>query len=507
VGAHNLARLTESAFERHGDYEAMFFEGKWHNSADLFERGRRVAGGLTELGIQPGDRVVVMMANCPEVGILYHALWRIGAVITPAIFLLPPEELRHVLTLSEAVAIVTSPELIATVDAAVEGAPSVRSVIVAGEVPEGKIDFATLEDAEPHDIVDRDDGELAALLFTGGTTGRSKGVMLSHSNLWEAGKGGHEASYVPGVNRTIVPLPLAHSFGILVAVAGGHAEEPSVSALQRWFDPGSLLEMIQELQMQRTTVVPTMLQMLLALPLEDHDLSSLVQVISGAAPLPVDLAKEFERRVPSAQILEGYGLSETGGAMTVNRPGDRTLGSVGRPYSNSEVRLVDDDGKPVGKDEEGEVTCRAPFVMQGYWRDDEATANTIRDGWLFTGDVGRFDDDGNLYIVDRKKDLIIRGGFNVYPRDVEEVLLQHPAVARAGVVGKPDPSKGEEVVGFVQLNEGAEVTPEELIAFAKERLGGYKYPREVRIIDAVPLTPVLKIDRKQLRAQLLDEAG
>jgi long-chain acyl-CoA synthetase len=143
--------------------------------------------------------------------------------------------------------------------------------------------------------------------------------------------------------------------------------------------------------------------------------------------------------------------------------------------------------------------------MQGYWRDEDATSNTIRDGWLYTGDVGRFDDDGNLYIVDRKKDLIIRGGFNVYPRDVEEVLLQHPAVARAGVVGKPDPSKGEEVVGFVQLNEGAEVTPEELIEFAKERLGGYKYPREVRIIDAIPLTPVLKIDRKQLRAQLQGE--
>src|SRR5918999_1630941 len=272
----------------------MFFEGKWHNSADLFERGRRVAGGLIELGIQPRDRVVVMMANCPEVGILYHALWRIGAAITPAIFLLPPEELRHVLTHSEAVAIVTSPELLATVDAAIEGAPSVRHVIVAGE-----------------------------------TTGRSKGVMLNHSNLWQAGKGGHEASFVPGINRTIVPLPLAHSFGILVAVAGGHAEEPSVSAIQRWFDPASMLQMIQDLQMQRTTVVPTMLQMLLAMPLEDHDLSSLVQVISGASPLSVDVAKEFERRVPSVEILEGYGLSETGGGGRGECAGGRGVGGVG----------------------------------------------------------------------------------------------------------------------------------------------------------------------------------
>ena len=502
MGDHNLARLIESAFEQHGDYEALFFEGKWYNSADLFERGRRAAGGLRELGVEPGDRVVVMMGNSPEVHVLYHALWRIGAVITPAIFLLPPDELRHVLVTSEAVAVVTSPELIATVDPAVEGAPSVRHVIVAGDTPEGKIDFATLEQADPHDIVERDDSELAALLFTGGTTGQAKGVALSHHNVWEAGKGGDEASYVPGLNRTIVPLPLSHSFGILVAVAGAHAKEPGVSALQRWFDPQSLLEMIQDLQMQRTTLVPTMMQMLLTLPLEDYDLSSLTQLISGASPLSVDVAQEFERRVPSVEILEGYGLSETCGAMTVNRPGARKLGSVGRPYSNCEVRLVDDEGNAVAQGEEGEVTCKAPFVMDGYWKDPDASANTIRDGWLFTGDVGRIDEDGNLFIVDRKKDLIIRGGFNVYPRDVEEALLQHDAVAQCGVVGKPDPTKGEEVVAFVQLNAGAEATPEELIEFTKERLGRYKYPRDVRIVDSIPLTPVFKIDRKLLRTML-----
>jgi long-chain acyl-CoA synthetase len=344
------------------------------------------------------------------------------------------------------------------------------------------------------------------LLFTGGTTGRSKGVVLSHANLWEAGKGGDEASYVAGVNRTIVPLPLAHSFGILVTVAGAHAREPSVSALQRWFDPGSMLQMIQDLAMQRTTVVPTMLQMLLASPLEDYDLSSLTQVISGASPLAPDVAKEFERRVPGAEILEGYGLSETGGAMTVNRPGARKLGSVGVAYSNCEVRLVDGNGAEVAQGEEGEVTCRAPFVMQGYWQDDDATSDAIRDGWLYTGDVGRFDEDGYLFIVDRMKDLIIRGGFNVYPRDVEEALAEHPAVARAAVVGKPDPTKGEEVVGFVELVPDGQVTPEELVEFAKQRVGGYKYPREVRIIDGIPLTPVLKIDRKQLRARLQSEA-
>jgi long-chain acyl-CoA synthetase len=502
MGQHNLARLIEGAYERHGDHESLFFEGKWHNSGDLFSRGARTATGLKELGIQPGDRVVVMMANCPEVAITYHALWRLGAVVTPAIFLLPPEELRHVLTTSEAVAVITTPEFVPTVEAAREGVGSVKNVIVAGDAVEGTTNFTSLESGDPLPIADRADDELAALLFTGGTTGRAKGVMLSHENLWRAGEGGDEAAHVDGITRTIVPLPLAHSFGILVTVAGAHAPEPTVNALQRWFDPGSLLEMIQEHKMQQTTVVPSMLQILLTLPLEDYDLSSLKIVISGASPLSPDVATEFERRVPSAQILEGYGLSETSAGLSVNRPGKRKLGSVGQPYSECDVRIVDEEGNEVATGEVGEVTTRSPFVMMGYWRDDKATDDSIKDGWFHTGDLGKLDEDGYLYIVDRVKDLIIRGGFNVYPRDIEECLLQHPAIASAGVVGKPDPIKGEEVVAFVQLAQGAQASEEELITFAKERLGAYKYPREVRFVDQIPLTPILKIDRKQLRTLL-----
>jgi long-chain acyl-CoA synthetase len=502
MGGHNLARLIEDAYERHGDREALFFEGKWFGTKDMFDRGARFATGLVEIGIQSGDQVVVMMANCPEVAIAYHALWRMGAVVTPAIFLLPPDDLRHVLSSSQAVAVITTPEFVPTVTAALEGVDTVRSVIVAGDEVEGTTPFTSLELDEPMDIVERGDDELAALLFTGGTTGRAKGVMLSHENLWRAGKGGDEASHVPGITRTIVPLPLAHSFGILVTVAGAHSSEPSVNALQRWFDPPSLLQMIQDLEMQQTTVVPSMIQMLLAMPLEDYDLSSLKQVISGASPLSSDVAQEFERRLPGVEIREGYGLSETSAGLSVNRPGMRKLGSVGQPYAECEVRIVDPEGNEVPTGEPGEVTCRSPFVMLGYWRDEEATRNAIKDGWFHTGDVGRVDEEGYLYIVDRLKDLIIRGGFNVYPRDVEDCLLEHPAVAQVGVVGKPDEVRGEEIVAFVQLVEGAEATADELIAFSKERLGRYKYPREVRFVDAIPLTPILKIDRKLLRTRL-----
>lgn len=511
VGAHHLARLTEAAFARHGDYESVYFEGAWLRSGDLFERARRLAGGFVELGVRPGDRVVVMMANCPEVGLCYAALWRAGAVITPAIFLLPPDELRHVLVDAEACAIVTTPEFLGTVRAAAEGVDTLRWILVLGQEGEDVLRLESLEECGPIDAVSRDDTDLAALMYTGGTTGRAKGVMLSHENLWHAGKALEEASYVEGVTRTLVPLPLAHSFGLIVTIVGAHAREPGRSALMRWFDPVGFLTLVQELRIQRATAVPSMLQILLTQPLEDYDLSTWRFVGVGASPLSLDVARELERRVPGLVITEGYGLTETAAGLTANRPADRRLGSVGKSLPGYQIRLdpagaaEGGEGDVGGQAESaslGEVLVRGPGVMGGYWRAPEATAEALRDGWLHTGDIGRVDEDGFLYIVDRKKDLIIRGGFNVFPRDVEDAMLEHPAVALCGVVGRPDPRYGEEVVAFVQLMPGVEVSQEELVSFGKQRLGGYKYPREVRVLEGVPLTPVGKIDRKRLRTLL-----
>ena len=498
VGAHNLARLTEAAFERHGDYESTYFEGQWLRSGDSFERTRRLAGGLVELGIQPGDRVVVMMANCPEVVISYIALWRAGAAITPAIFLLPPDELRHVLADSEARAIVTTPEFLGTVRAAAEGVDTLKFILVAGQEEDGVIRLESLEDADPIDIVSRADDDLAALMYTGGTTGRAKGVMLSHENLWYCGKASEEASFIPGLNRTLVPLPLAHSFGLIVTIVGAHGRERNQSALMRWFDPVGFLTLVQELGIQRTPMVPSMIQILLTQPLEDYDLSTWKVINSGASPLPLDAAQEIERRVPGVKILEGYGCTESGAVISVQPHAAPKLGTVGKPLPGYEVRLDGGDGGP---DAEGlgEVIVRAKGVMQGYWKSPDVTAETIVDGWLHTGDIGKFDEDGYLSIVDRKKDLIIRGGFNVFPRDIEDAMVEHPAVALCGVVGRPDPKYGEEVVAYVQLVPGSEVSEPDLVAWAKQRLGGYKYPREVHILEGVPLTPVGKIDRKRLR--------
>ncbi|MEA2434356.1 MAG: long-chain acyl-CoA synthetase [Actinomycetota bacterium] len=502
VGPHNLARLVDDSFQRNGDYESLFFEGSWYRSGDLYERVGRLAGGLKELGIQPDDRVVVMMSNCPEIGMSYNALWRIGAAITPVIFLLPPDELRHIVADSEARAVITTPEFTATVKQATEGIDTLKWIISAGPEEDGIIPMSSLEEAEPAGLADKDDSDMAALMYTGGTTGRAKGVMLSHENLWWGGKASYDASHVDGINRNVIPLPLSHSFGLLVTVVGAHSQQPGVAALQRWFDPTNMLELIQDHQAQQVALVPSMLQMLLAMPLENYDLSSLRYIVSGASPLALEVVHEFERRVPNVEIREGYGLTETSASLSVNRPNARRLGSVGQPLPGVEVKFVDDDDVEVAQGEPGEICCKSDGVMLGYWRSEEATADATKGGWFHTGDIGKADEDGYLWILDRKKDLIIRGGFNVYPRDVEDCLLEHPAVSIAGVVGKPDPVRGEEVVAFVSLSPGQDATPEELIEFAKGRIGGYKYPRDVRIVGNVPLTPVGKIDRKVLRTML-----
>jgi long-chain acyl-CoA synthetase len=504
----NLACLAEAAYERRGDYESLLFEGRWHRSGELFKRSCRIAGGFAELGVAAGDRVVVSMANRPEVSVVYQALWRAGAVVTPATFLLPVEDLRHVIADSEACAVLTTSEFIDKVTQAVAGLDTVRHVICTdGGNDDGITALAELEQSEPAPIVARDDDDLAALLYTGGTTGRAKGVMLSHANLFFSTRGVQKASYVEGVGRSLMTLPLSHSYGLLVTISAMHSPERPVTVLLRWFDPAAFLELIAEHRLQTSAVVPSMIHLLVAQPLERHDLSSLVYLGCGAAPLSPSAAEEIERRIPSVTVRQGYGLTETAALISTNPAGHEKPGSVGVPIPGVTVRIVDDDGRELPAGEAGEICCRSPAVMRGYWhaggRDPELTADAIRDGWLHTGDIGYLDDDGYLFIVDRKKDLIIRGGFNVYPRDVEDVLLAHPAVTAAGVVGRPDERHGEEVVAFVSLTSPGAVTEDELVEWARRRIGGYKYPREVHIIDAIPLTAVGKLDRKALRGRLL----
>ncbi|GAA3442532.1 AMP-binding protein [Planomonospora venezuelensis] len=505
---HTLGRLAEESWTRFGDVDSLYYEGTWHRAEALAGRARRAAGGFGAFGIGPGDRVVVMMATCPEVPIVYQALWSAGAVVTPVVFLVGVEELRHIVSDSGAAAVVTSPELLGTVRAAAGETP----VVVVGDAPAGTTPFSEIEAARERGAVARDPADLAALMYTGGTTGRAKGVMLTHGGLWHVARAAQEMSHLPGVNRAIVPVPLSHAYGLIVTIAGMHAVEPQQAVLMRWFDPKAFLDLAAGQLVQYGAVVPSMLQMLLAEPLEETELPELRYLTCGAAPLGREVLEEFERRVPGVQILEGYGLTETSAVTTFNPPGRRKVGSVGLPLPGYTITVRDDDGEELEIGDVGEVCVRGEALMRGYWTGDpeEAAPDTapvpsstaLVGDELYTGDIGCLDDDGYLHIVDRKKDLIIRGGFNVFPRDVEDALNEHRDVLMSGVVGRPDPVHGEEVVAFVQLRPGATATAEELIDWARVRVGRVKYPRELHFTDSIPVTSILKLDRKALRARL-----
>jgi long-chain acyl-CoA synthetase len=505
----NLARLAESARDRHGDYDQLFFEGRWHTSGSLADRAARFATGLTELGVSPGDRILVLMANCPEVMVTYTAAWRAGAAVTPLIFLVSEDELRTALVDSGAVGVITTVEFLPKVLGAVAGAPGVSFVVSVGVPPDlgtgsadGTVpvhDFATVESAAPGTIALRSGTDLAALLYTGGTTGRSKGVPLSHANLIWCGSSVDKVSANSHADRHLLPLPLAHAYGLLVLCVGMQRTEPAQTILMRWFDAAGWLALAEEHRVQASALVPSMFQMLLGQPLEKHDLSELTSLSSGAAPLAAEVRTQFEARVPSCTIYEGYGCTESATIISASPVDARRLGSVGLPVPGCEVSIQDEARQELPAGTDGEICVRSPGVMSGYWKAADSNATVLAGGWLHTGDIGHLDADGYLYVVDRKKDLILRGGFNVFPRDVEEVLLAHPDVTQAGVIGRPDPRVGEEVVAFVALRPGSTATPADITSHAKQHLSATKYPREVRIVPVVPLTSVGKLDRKKLR--------
>jgi long-chain acyl-CoA synthetase len=496
--------LSEDHVAAFGDYESVFFEGRWHTTGEGVTRVRGFAAGLQELGVERGDRVVVLLPNCPEVSISYWASWRIGAAVTPVIFLLPPPEIHRILENSEAKVAITSPDLLPSLKVAAEGVSTLKHIVCVGEA-EGTLSFADVEKSGEAEMVECEPDDLAALLYTGGTTGSSKGVMLSHNNLEWTARAAAKASEIVPHEVGMLTLPLSHSFGLHVSILG--ALNPSTGVLLRWFDAHQFIDSIEEHKVERLAVVPAMLQFLLLMPLEERQLSSLKFITSGAAGLPGEVLRSFEERVPSVGILQGYGLTETSPTVAVQRPssvadGTRKIGSVGPVIPGVEVRIANDDGESLPPGEVGEITVKGPNVMLGYWRNEEATAEAIKDGFFHTGDVGKVDEEGNLWIVDRKKDLIIRGGFNVFPADVEGIVIKHEAISETALVGRVSEQWGEEPVLFVVLNPGAEVTSDDLLAFCETNLAKYKRPTEVRIVPEIPKTPVGKPDKKVLRAQL-----
>jgi long-chain acyl-CoA synthetase len=349
------------------------------------------------------------------------------------------------------------------------------------------------------DMVDRDDSDTAVLLYTSGTTGTPKGAELTHRNLRAATDISIDLVHPGPETVTFGGLPLFHVFGLTSGLNTSFAVGGCLTLLPR-FDPGKALEIVGRDRVSTFLGVPTMYAALLNHPdRASFDVSTLDLCVSGGAAMPVEVMRGFEEAF-GAKVLEGYGLSETTAIASFNRPDrERKPGSIGQPVGDMEMKLADDDGNEVPQGEVGEILVRGPTVMKGYWKRPDATAETLdHEGWLRTGDMGTMDDDGYFYVVDRKKEMIIRGGFNVYPREIEEALYEHDAIREVAVLGVPHASLGEEVAAAIALRRGAEVTEDELRAFAKSRVAAYKYPRLIWFVDELPKGPTGKILKRAI---------
>jgi long-chain acyl-CoA synthetase len=494
--AMNLAHLGDASVERFGEYVSLTFEEREYTNVEQQRAASRLAHALTRLGVAEGDRVVVMLPNCPEVLQSYAAILKVGAVIVPVVFLLTAAEVRHILDDSEAKVVITSD----TLAGKVEGWAGTLIVVGGGEAGCAYAELVAA-DSDRFPARARGDADLAVILYTAGTTGRPKGVALSHGNLAANARASASLYELDRTQWALAVLPLSHSYGLTMMNAGNLLGTRAV--LLRWFNPELVLDSIERYRVQSMAGVPTMYVYLLNYPGgERFDTSSMRVWGSGAAPLPIEIVEPFERKF-GGRLMEGYGLTEASPVVSAHRlSGVRKVGSVGQPLPGVEVQIRDDDDHVLPVGEVGEICVRGANVMLGYYRMPEETAAVLRNGWLRTGDVGRLDADGFLYIVERKKDLIIRGGFNIYPREVEDVLYAHPGVTEAAVVGRPDAVMGEDVVAYVVAKAGATLDADAVIAFCRERLAGYKCPKEVRMVEALPKSPIGKILRKELRARV-----
>ena len=508
-----LALLLDESAARHPQRPCTTFGGETLSYGQVRGLTDRFAAGLTEMGVGAGDRVALLLPNCPPFVIAYYGALKACAVVVPLNPLCTPTELTRYLAQSGAVAIVTVPALLGSVTTARDGT-RVRFVIVAGggrpNDTDGTVAFETLlgtAPAPPADPRSVDPDGLALLMFSGGTTGVPKAIMLSHTQCVASARQAVAWGNVTADDRFLAVLPLYHGFGMSITMNAPILAGAEIVLLPR-FQPGEVLDAIEQHRPTFVGGVPTMFAALTAQPdLMRRDLRSVRAVFVGAAPLTPATKKDFEAATWS-RMIEGYGLTEAVTAVMANPyHGLHKSGSVGLPFPGVDARIVAlDDGRDLGPGERGEILLRSPTVMLGYADDPEATARTVRDGWLYTGDVGWMDEDGYFFVTDRIKELIITGGFNVFPREVDEVLERHPAVLLTAAIGVPDPYLGERIRSYVVARPGARVTAGELIAHAREHLLAYKVPSQVVFMTDLPLTPIGKVDRRALQGTGQDQA-
>lgn len=509
-----ISDLLQFSAHREPEVPALVYEDRRLSYQQLYDQVCRLANGLRRIA-EPGDRVAVLSENCVEYVLAYYGVPLAGMGLVFLNYRLTPREVADILDDAQPTVLITEQAFLETGRTASADVESVHTLVcIDGEEP-GTVPFAGLLEGVPTTEPDTSDESLAWLLYTSGTTGKAKGAALTHRNVvaavcnsaisWDSSE--------EGPVRSLFPWPLCHIAGYAVLVS--HLQAQTL-VLMRRYDPEAFLAMVQQHRITSITGAPTMLAMLLRHPaIDDYDTSSITRIGYGSAPMPAQVLREAMQRFPSAGFQTGFGMTELAGNVMVGSIADHVaaaqgrtelLESIGKPMALSAVRIVDEDGNDVARNEVGELLVRGEQVLTRYWNRPDATKEALRDGWFHTGDLARCDDAGYFSIVDRKKDMVLTGGENVYSREVEEVLHQHPAVGAAAVVGEPDEVWGERVVAVIEPrageSSGERLDERGVVDFCAGRLARYKCPRRVVLVDELPRNTVGKVLKRELRAQL-----
>ena len=496
--------------------EAIIFEGNRWSFSDLADRSNRLANALAGMGVGQGDKVGMLQVNCNECIEVYFATAKLGATYVPLNFRARAEELEFMINFSESSALFLGQRYVKMVNSMREQIPGMKNFVSVEGPAEGMLDYESVIAEADHEEVftDIDDNDTSILMFTAGTTGQPKGVMLTHDNL---------ATYVlnnvspadPDIEeKNILTVPLYHIAGmqaVLAAVYGGRT-----LVVQRQFDPSDWMTLVETESVTRAMMVPTMLKQLMEHEeFPERNLSSLQVITYGAAPMPVEVITKAIEVFPGTRFINAFGQTESASTITMltpedhvieGTPGERAiklkrLGSIGRALGDTEVKIFDEEGSEQPVDEVGEIVARGPRVMKGYWKAEEATNSTIRNGWLYTGDIGYMDEAGYIFLSGRAKDIIIRAGENISPEQVEATLHSHPAIDEAAVIGVPDPQWGEKVRAIVALKAGAQATEAEIIEHCRGQLASFKKPESVIFVDSLPRNPLGKVLKRVLREE------
>jgi long-chain acyl-CoA synthetase len=502
----NLATMLTETAQATPDATAYTFMGAATSYRELDEQSGRLAAGLLENGLTPGQVVALQLPNLPHFPAAYFGVLKAGLVLMPLNPLLKAPEIAYHLADSAAPVMIGFDSMHQEATKACEqhGIPLYLVSFSQQELPAGTRPFADLIATAPlsepgGDARPGNSDDTAVLIYTSGTTGKPKGAELSHFQLYMNCTISGQLFGARPDDVTLAVLPFFHVFGLSSVLNVSVRYGGALSIVPR-FDPAAVVDALERDRCSVIAGVPTMLQALAEQDLSGRDMSRLRVAVSGGASLPEDVLASFETTL-GIRVLEGYGLSETASTTSFNRPDDRRTLSVGKPIWGVRMRIAGDDDQPLppGRDNVGEILIRGHNVMKGYLGKPEATESALRGGWLHTGDLGYQDEDGFYYIVDRSKDLVIRGGYNVYPREIEEVLFAHPAIAEAAVIGKPHDRLGEEVVAVVVRRAGSDLSEQDVVTYCKERVAAYKYPREVRFVAELPKGPTGKVLKNVLR--------